>query len=341
MQSRVMFRTTLNDELFREIRVIAKNPAGNLLAWYRELAKELASRKRLRAARDLVCAFLTEAEQWVMTYSLLDAIYPDAGKLTAASMDEVLQLELPGVPALSWLADRAIEGKAWAVAAAAAAKMLSLARSGPVGPVAAALCGRTVAKAGQMKGVEASHLADNSDQEGVAKQWITAEQGAQMRALCTAMVLCAEGDFATACRLLGHIGDNSSEWTRAREIFPRAARQGALEQCLFETKVTTWGGPRKMAAVGLAEAGLIKEAIQVANFVVGELARPNTMTAVGTTFLWMDKFGPALQVGALAGNFHLIVEVAKRAADLGLPEWVAQAMCLVNNPTFRLVQAGS
>ena len=91
-----------------------------------------------------------------------------------------------------------------------------------------------------------------------------------------------------------------------------------------------------MAAVGLAEAGLIKEAIQVADSVVGELARPNTMTAVGTTFLWMDKFGPALQVGALAGNFHLIVEVAKRAADLGLPEWVAQAMCLVDHPTFRL-----
>lgn len=339
----------VGDESFAGIGAVAMTSVwGNSLAWYRELVIRLASQKRLRAARDLVCAFTSDAEQWALTHSLLDAVHAGVDDVTAEWVDEVLRSGLPEVPTLSWVAERAAEKQAWGVALDAARRVLSLARSGPVGPVAAAACGRVLVEAGQEPGDgEAEEFAESSDQRSF-RLGVELARGGSLDSLpsegraadhaelsAVALTLAAKGSFYFAGSLLRRLTDTSAEWPRARVVFSLAARRGALKESLSGIPSDSLGWPQTQAAVALAEAGLVEEAVELADSIVGEWTRPNALVAVFRTFLWADKLEPALRVASL-DRTSLVAAVADRAAELGHLNLIAEAMDLLDQPTHRL-----
>ena len=65
--------------------------------------------KRLRAARDLVCAFKEDVDRWVLTHAVLEAKFPSSGGCGPQSLEELFETGLPQIPVLAWAIERADE----------------------------------------------------------------------------------------------------------------------------------------------------------------------------------------------------------------------------------------
>jgi hypothetical protein len=341
------------DDVLETIGPIRLRTSDSALTWYRELARQLVSMNRVRAASQLVSAFTAEPAQYVLTHSILDAMDDASAWSDDGWLDHVLSLGFPHAATLSWVVDRAVERKAWAAAATAAARLLSLARTTPIGCEAASVCGRALASMAQTPRGEAVAFADASDGrcfrlavEGGGAAVMDIHSDAEIAA--AALLFAGKGDFVMAATLLGSLPDQSPEWDRARAVFAIASRRGALDTCLSHLSKMHAGrnasytfSPDKHAAAALAEAGLADEAIALADSVLGEWVRPGLFSDIGFTFLWMDKLDAALRVAALAESGGLLQAVGACAAELGRPDIVAAAIERTDHPTFRLSLHGS